>query len=416
LSANLLLLLQAIDRFLFRDSISIHSRIDLCLQQHSNLYRLWAHRVDDVLSTPTEENLKDSKWKERDAVAKALLAINMDDSMIDMIMDKNHAYQQWELLQKHFKGKSNTHVFGVIRQLGRLKHSQEQSVVEHATKVKGMLQVMEGISIKIPELVKIGLLLNTLPSSYDSLITVIENQDDQKMTWDNVTTQLMNHEAKIHEKEAVMEETALASSSHGKKSKSKRKQGDTDNKPSCTYCHKPGHIAEKCYSRLRDERKSKAKDKSKTSHAHVAEVNDEDATLATVTDHLDNEEDGLMLAVEKSGEHWFLDSGATSHMCGRRGWFLNLQGIPTRNVYLANNDKIQTSASGDIHVELQGSGEHVLSLNHVLYIPNIGKNLVSVQALTNEGYQFVFRDNQCIISDRQRERSWQGCEASKFSL
>nr|GEV61821.1 zinc finger, CCHC-type [Tanacetum cinerariifolium] len=94
---------------------------------------------------------------------------------------------------------------------------------------------------------------------------------------------------------------------------------------------------------------------------------------------------------------WWVDSGATIHVCKDRCWF---------NTYESLNDgfilHIGTESTALVHgrgcVDLRFSSRKIISLFNVLHVPNIKKNLVSSGVLNNYGYKQVIESNKSVLS------------------
>ena len=82
----------------------------------------------------------------------------------------------------------------------------------------------------------------------------------------------------------------------------------------CFYCGKPGHHIKECYKRQADERKGKQR-KHQGCFAREEEDHSHDLRLFTVD---------CALSASKGDEDdiWYVDSGASSHMTGKKDCFL----------------------------------------------------------------------------------------------
>jgi hypothetical protein len=131
-------------------------------------------------------------------------------------------------------------------------------------------------------------LLESLPPSYEYLITPLETLPMKDLTMEFVTARLMHEVSKKKEKEPQGDDAAMVSMQGRGGTTSTRK--DTKR---CYYCGKPGHIARFC---------SKAKNNKEKESANKAR-DDDDYAFAT-----------------KDGDNckaickWIMDSGATKHM------------------------------------------------------------------------------------------------------
>jgi 5-keto 4-deoxyuronate isomerase len=84
---------------------------------------------------------------------------------------------------------------------------------------------------------------------------------------------------------------------------------------------------------------------------------------------------------------YIIDSGATHHMTGNLTILDNYQQLPEESIYLANNSKINTSGKGTITIDHKNTK---LTFSDVLYVPGLGKTIISVDQLIKKSYQFIF--------------------------
>lgn len=95
---------------------------------------------------------------------------------------------------------------------------------------------------------------------------------------------------------------------------------------------------------------------------------------------------------------WDVDSGATSHICFDESLFADLDFSQSGIVTTANGDQIDYLAKGSINVKIStADGVIELTLENVLYIPTADGNLLSVNKLTQKGFEVTFRGNDCFV-------------------
>nr|GEX64505.1 reverse transcriptase domain-containing protein [Tanacetum cinerariifolium] len=94
---------------------------------------------------------------------------------------------------------------------------------------------------------------------------------------------------------------------------------------------------------------------------------------------------------------WWVDSGATMHVCKDRCWFKTYESVNNRSILHIGNESTAL-VHGRGCVDLRFSSEKVISLLNVLHVPNIRKNLVSSSVLNNCGYKQVIESNNFVLS------------------
>ncbi|GJV38490.1 zinc finger, CCHC-type containing protein [Tanacetum coccineum] len=94
---------------------------------------------------------------------------------------------------------------------------------------------------------------------------------------------------------------------------------------------------------------------------------------------------------------WWVDSGATVHVCKDRCWFKTYES-QNDGYILHMGNKSTALVHGRGCVDLRFSSGKVVSLLNVLHVPNIRKNLVSSSVLNNYGYKQVIESNKFVLS------------------
>ncbi|GJX98716.1 zinc finger, CCHC-type containing protein [Tanacetum coccineum] len=94
---------------------------------------------------------------------------------------------------------------------------------------------------------------------------------------------------------------------------------------------------------------------------------------------------------------WWVDSGATVHVCKDRCWFKTYESLNDGSILHMGNESIAL-VHGRGCVDLKFSSRKIVSLLNVLHVPNIRKNLVYSSVLNNCGYKQVTESNKFDLS------------------
>ncbi|GJY03447.1 zinc finger, CCHC-type containing protein [Tanacetum coccineum] len=94
---------------------------------------------------------------------------------------------------------------------------------------------------------------------------------------------------------------------------------------------------------------------------------------------------------------WWVDSGATIHVCKDRCWFKTYESLNDGSILHMGN-KSTALVYGHGYVDLKYSCGKIVLLFNVLHVPNIKKNLVSSSVLNNYGYKHVIESNKFVLS------------------
>ena len=102
----------------------------------------------------------------------------------------------------------------------------------------------------------------------------------------------------------------------------------------------------------------------------------------------------------EDNNEWYIDSGATQHLCLRKEWFRDYKDISARKVYLADRTHIIAKGTGTIYINMDINGEESIArLNDVLYILKLHRNLLSVNRLVFYRYTVIFDNTGCTIKN-----------------
>ncbi|WVZ61596.1 hypothetical protein U9M48_011448 [Paspalum notatum var. saurae] len=181
----------------------------------------------------------------------------------------------------------------------------------------------------------------------------------------------------------------------------------------CRYCGKKGHWARECRKKKRDE----------AAHTAQAEEGETDQALLVATATVDigssstspaatrqeppaihlNESKLFVQLGDKKEENraqWILDTGATNHMTGERGFFSELDTGVHRTVRFGDGSVVGIEGCGTVLFKCK-TGEHQ-ALTGVYHIPCLTANIVSLEQLEGDGYKILMDCGSLKIWDAQR--------------
>ncbi|GAU29778.1 hypothetical protein TSUD_161830 [Trifolium subterraneum] len=95
---------------------------------------------------------------------------------------------------------------------------------------------------------------------------------------------------------------------------------------------------------------------------------------------------------------WYLDSGASNHMCGHKHLFKEMQVIEDGHVSFGDASKVKVEGKGTI-CYLQKDGL-IGSIKDVYYVPDLKTNILSLGKLTEKGYSILIKDWILHLKDK----------------
>jgi len=98
-------------------------------------------------------------------------------------------------------------------------------------------------------------------------------------------------------------------------------------------------------------------------------------------------------------ELWFLDSGCSNHMCGKKELFFDFDDTFREIVKLGDNSKMLVNGKGNIKMFVNG---FVQIITNVFYVPGLKDNLLSMGQLVEKGLAILIQQETCKIYHSER--------------
>ncbi|KAH9802189.1 hypothetical protein KPL71_001277 [Citrus sinensis] len=117
---------------------------------------------------------------------------------------------------------------------------------------------------------------------------------------------------------------------------------------------------------------------------HVSDIN----TSAVVS---------VVNLVDSNPREWWIDTGATRHVCSDKGLFISFETVSNgEKLFMGNSATFEIEGQRKVILKMTSGKE--LTLNDMLYVPEIRKNLVSGSLLNKHGFRMVFESNRVVLS------------------
>ncbi|XP_058767121.1 uncharacterized protein LOC131640748 [Vicia villosa] len=95
---------------------------------------------------------------------------------------------------------------------------------------------------------------------------------------------------------------------------------------------------------------------------------------------------------------WYLDTGCSNHMCGKKELFSSLNETVKSTVKFGNNSNIPILGKGRIAIRLKDGTQNFIG--DVFYAPGLHHNLLSMGQLSEKGYNMQIHNGFCTLIDR----------------
>ncbi|KAK6153708.1 hypothetical protein DH2020_013347 [Rehmannia glutinosa] len=346
---------------------------------------------ESTLSSTEKDSLKDSRKKDKKALF--LIYQALDDDGFEKISSATSAKQVWDKLQVSYKGQE------------KVKKVRLQTLRREFDSLQ-----MKEDGEKLEDVVIMEKILRSLDANFDSITTIIEETKD---------LETMTIEQLLGSLQAQVQPTKNEENFHNNKSQRGRGRGQgrgrgrgrgwnsnnnfnnnnymqgesstrgrgrgnsysryDKSQVQCYNCQKFGHYARDC--RNPNTRVNE--------RANLVEEKKEDGANVLLQARNDNG--------EGQDDTWYLDTGASNHICGRRTIFMELDESVSGNVSFGDDSKVAIKGKGTILIRLK-DGRHQF-ISNVYYVPTMKTNIFSLGQLLEKGYDIHLKDNNLSIRD-----------------
>ncbi|KAJ4722439.1 Retrovirus-related Pol polyprotein from transposon TNT 1-94 [Melia azedarach] len=358
--------------------------------------------IDQDSNVITIENPEYLVWERHDQMLMSWLLSSMTKGILGTVMGCRSSKEVWEAMQKHFSAQSTARTMQIRSEIHNTK-KDGMSVNDYYLKMKSLVEDLRCAGNEVSEEEHVMFLMEGLGPEYDPVVVNITSRE-RKLPLQEIYSVLVSHENRIERNlssgrinlaqnpsanytqtnYSYPKKNWLGGAIHNQPSGVQnqsfgnsqgrtiyRNMGEREVKTFQIY-FKNGHEAYKCWYRFNKKFMPKQGGKPSQKKAYIAHPE-------TVAD-----------------PNWYLDSGATNHVTN------NLANIDIAAEYKGT----EQLAVG--HALLPTMHSHTLKpllLKHILYVPAITKNLISISKLLKDNIvNVVFDDNICLIKDKLQGR------------
>ena len=306
-----------------------------------------------------------------------LMLATMVPELQKQFMDQE-AYEIMVHLKEMFQEQARHERFVTTKALTSCRMTPGTPVSAHVLKMKGYLETLEKLEVRVPQELATDLILGSLPDAFDQFV-MNYNMHGMTKTVTELHGMLKNAEENIQKTNPVlMVQRGIKKGKNKGKGKAKPKalhkpsgsapQAQPKQKPkesesTCFHCNKVGHWKKNCVLFKEEQKQNVAK--ASSSGIFVIEVN---LSISTT---------------------WVLDTGCGSHICS------NVQGL--RNRRLLGRNEVDLRVGNGARVAALEIGDYLitlpsglcLDLKNCYFVPAMSRNIVSISCLDMDGFEFT---------------------------
>jgi Reverse transcriptase (RNA-dependent DNA polymerase)/gag-polypeptide of LTR copia-type/Integrase core domain/GAG-pre-integrase domain len=341
-----------------------------------------------VAPANADDNKEQISWEEKNDEAMALITLSLSTSELATVRDAANARGAWLAILAVYEAKDLPGKLFLRRQFSNMRLEDGMSMQQHINNIKNVVDQLKSIGSPVTDDDIAVVLLNSLNGKYDSLVVALESRPPEELTSSSIAARLLQEERRrsnqYHDRNNEGNEPAFISrSSWNSGNPHVNKTSSMQQKKKKNKNHQHQHASSKL--------KSHNENKPSIPNAFITSVDTksdpvQNDTLATISDE------------------WFIDSGASYHLCHNRGSFQDFAEILPKNIQLGDKRIIQATGTGNISVKTFVKHQWIPGVfTNVLFVPNIAANLLSVSRMTASGLNISFVGNECIIRNKSGE-------------
>ncbi|CAL1356033.1 unnamed protein product [Linum trigynum] len=354
--------------------------------------------IKEVIPNPNEEVPEKDRflaieaWKHSDFLCKNYILNGLDDILYNVYSTIETSKELWEALEKKYKAEDAGLKKSIAAKFLEYKMVDSKAVVTQVQELQVITHDLLNEGMIINEAFQVASFIEKLPPAWKDFKSYLKHKRKEMTLEDLIVRLKIEEDDRLAEKKSRGQSTIsganiMESDSKGKKRKrdsvpsssgTKNHNGNKKINGTCFKCGKQGHKASMCKTHKKKKNKSQA---------NIVDDTDMDDLCAVLSE----------CNLVGNPREWWIDSGATRHVCAVKEMFTSYSlAKAEEKLFMGNSSTAKVEGYGKIVLKMT-SGK-VVTLNNVLHVPEIRKNLVSTSLLAKHGFKVVFVSDKVVIS------------------
>ncbi|OJT06880.1 Retrovirus-related Pol polyprotein from transposon TNT 1-94, partial [Trametes pubescens] len=361
---------------------------------------------DDYFAKVEAAETKIDEYEQKEFATCQQIYGTITDSLLLKVKDLLSASAVWSAVMKEHEGKSEMYASSVRTRLLNTRCSEGRDVREHFDTLVRLREELAGMGSPLPNAEFSAAIFQSLPESYGTLLTTLS-------TAARMTGNLLSPGDIIF---AVSEEFDRRKLNTPGTSSKSALAAQSSTQLECYNCKRKGHVKADCWRKgggkegqgpkqqtaKRGRGRGRGGGGGRSANVAKAKVDDEECAFTT-------------LALGSAARFEFnphsrdrievYDSGATRHISPYRDTFISFTELdPPLPINTADGHSFSAVGEGSVHVEVpNGDSQTAVTLQRVLYAPEIAFALVSIPRADEAGFSAVFEKGECRLYRRSNQ-------------
>jgi hypothetical protein len=348
---------------------------------------LWEYATGEITEGSAAEDKK--SFRREDAKAVAFLKLAAGREQRAHLLGLTSSKEVLEKLKSVHQVSQLERVQALLSEFHTFKIQSGESIDISASKLTQLqLQIAAADQTERPsDSIKKTVLLHGLPDEYQSAVFALKAAGLARITFDDMVQRLREVETAMSGPLESSQDQARYTGRRNTKNPRNIRNDQRHQKSradiECYHCHRKGHMKRDCRDLYRQTDRGESQSRAPRIGTH------ESVWRASYQGMI-----ACQIGYGKPDQQqWILDSGCTKHMTFDEGHFIDFK-RHGGTVTVANGKTLQVRGGGTIEVPIQGK---MTQITGVIYVPDLGYNLLSVSQLGERGMKCNFDSSSATL-------------------